>query len=737
MSELPKSYNPREHEEKIYRFWEEGGYFKPQINRDNQRESAFCIIMPPPNANGDLHIGHALFVALEDIMTRYNRMLGKRALWLPGADHAGFETQIVYERKLEKQGKTRLEMPRDEFYRRVWDFTMENKKNMEAQMRRLGASCDWSRAKFTLDPDIIQIVYRTFKTLYEDRLVYRGRRLVNYCVRHQTSFSDLEVKYIERKDPLYYIKYGPFTLATVRPETKFGDTAIAVNPKDRRYQKYIGKEVEIEDVLGKAKLRVIADEAIDPDFGTGVVKVTPAHDMTDWEIGQRHQLEARAVIDKTGRMNEKAGKYAGLSVEEARKAVTEDLKKKGLIQKVDEGYTHNVGVCYKCGTVIEPMLLPQWFVKMQPLAKKAIEAVQSETIKIIPEHFKKTYFHWLENIKDWNISRQIWWGIAIPAWRCAQDEKWIITTGEKPEKCPDCGSTDLEQDPDTFDTWFSSGQWPYATLLTTSQQGGERKTKNAKRKTKLPWTTDDFETFYPTSVMETGYEILFFWVARMVMLGLYITNEVPFKTIYLHGTVRDKYKRKMSKSLGNVVNPMEIVDLYGSDALRMGLIVGNTPGTDLALDEEKIAGYRNFANKLWNISRFALMKADAATFGQSLDKAPQPQTNADKTILEADRKIVQEVTELMDNLRFYLAGEKLYHYAWHELADKYIEASKQQLEDETLKFNTSLILVWIIRRLLIMLHPFMPFVTETIWQFLPVDKSAASNKPLIIQHWPR
>lgn len=711
---LPKTYNPSEHEEKIYRLWEDGGYFRPASGK----RQPFCIIMPPPNANGDLHIGHALFIALEDIMTRYHRLKGDAALWLPGADHAGFETQVVYERKLEKGGRTRLEMSREEFYREVWEFTMKNKKNMEAQMRRLGASCDWSREKFTLDRDIVGVVYRTFKKLYDDGLVYRGERLVHYCTKHQTTFSDLEVIYEERADPLYFIRYplaggaGEIVVATVRPETMFGDTAVAVHPHDARYRGFIGKSLRLP--LTERTIPIIAEEAVDPEFGTGAVKVTPAHDMTDWEIGQRHNLEILPVIRKDGKLNEHTP-YPGLTIEEARRRTVEELKRQGFLVKIDAHYRHRVGVCYKCGTVIEPIILPQWFIKMKPLAEPAIEAVKKGTITIIPKHFERIYFHWLEHIRDWNISRQLWWGIPIPAYFCDECGRTVIDIERQPTACPSCGASKLRQDPDTFDTWFSSSQWPFATLQTSGP--------------------DDFRRFYPTSVMETGYEILFFWVARMVMLGLYMTGDVPFRTVYLHGTVRDKFKRKMSKSLGNVVNPMEVINLYGADALRMGLIVGNTPGTDLALDEEKIAGYRNFANKLWNISRFILMHVDAGVFRNDpavLAHMITPRTDADRVILNEEKHIVAEVTGLMDEFRFYLAGEKLYHYTWHTLADKYIEAAKVQLADPKTKTNTEAMLAWLLGRLLIMLHPFMPFVTETIWQHLPHKTSA----PLIIQQWP-
>ncbi len=721
---LTKTYQPSDHEEKIYQFWERGGYFKPRKSKNKKR---FCIIMPPPNANGDLHIGHALFIALQDIMTRYHRMKGDETLWLPGADHAGFETQVVYERKLEKEGKTRLEMSREEFFKAVWEFTMKNKKNMEIQMRKLGASCDWSREKFTLDPDIIKIVYKTFKKLYADGLIYRGERLVNYCTKHQTTFSDLEVKYEERKDPLYYIRYpiieNPKTkvksskfieVATVRPETMFGDSAVAVHPDDERYKNLVGKYLLIP--LTDRIIPIIAESSVDPEFGTGAVKVTPAHDMTDWEIGQKHNLEIIQVIGKDGKLNGNTP-YPGLTVNEGRIRTVEDLKSGGFLSKINENYHHRVGVCYKCETTIEPTIIPQWFIKMKPLAKKAIEVVKKGKIKIIPSHFEKIYFHWLKNIKDWNISRQLWWGIPIPVWyckkmqnsKCQKKNGIIVEIKKKPKKCPYCGSKEIIQDSDTFDTWFSSAQWPFATLKTSAKE--------------------DFKKFYPTDVMETGYDILFFWVARMIMLGIYITGDIPFRIVYLHGTVRDKFKRKMSKSLGNIVNPMEIVNLYGADALRMGIVVGNTPGTDLALDEEKIIGYRNFANKLWNIGRFILMKVDQKNISQI--KKPKPITEMDKYILEEEKKIVKEVTSLMENFRFYLAAEKLYHYAWHSFADKYIEASKGQLQDENLKKNTELILIWVFRRLLIMLHPFMPFVTEAIW------KNFQHTKPLIVQSWPK
>ncbi|MEX2013047.1 MAG: valine--tRNA ligase, partial [Candidatus Levyibacteriota bacterium] len=535
---MDKAYNHKDVEQNLYKKWEEKGYFKPEVNPQGK---PYSIILPPPNANAPLHFGHAMYV-IEDILARYHRMKGDKTLWLPGADHAGFETQFVFEKKLQTEGKSRFDFPRETLYKMVWDFVQENRPVMEDQLKRLGFSLDWSRKKFTLDPDIVKIVYKTFKKLYDDGLVYRAKRLVNYCTFDGTSFSDLEVVWEERKDPLYYIKYGPLVLATTRPETKFGDTAVAVHPDDKRYKEYVGKEIEIETLIGKAKIKVIADDYVDPKFGTGVVKITPAHDFNDYEVGQRHNLPMKQVIGLDGKMNEHAGKFAELYVKQARKAVVEEMQNKGLIEKIEEKYTHRIGLCYKCKNVLEPLPLEQWFIKMEPLARPAIEAVKKGEVKIYPKNFETLYFQFLENIRDWNISRQVVWGIRIPAWRCkdcsevrsqsfdkAQDKKskikneiknskvennltmkqfnnetWIVTEGEKPEKCPECGLNELEQDPDTFDTWFSSAQWPFATLQSLGQK--------------------DFETFYPTTVMETGYDILRWWVARMVMMGIYTTG---------------------------------------------------------------------------------------------------------------------------------------------------------------------------------------------------------------------
>lgn len=695
MMPMDPRYNHQESEEKIYALWEKSGLFNPD-NHASRRKSAlsprksadaFSIIMPPPNANGALHIGHALFVTLQDIMIRFNRMRGKRTLWLPGADHAGFETQTVYDKKLEKESRNRFQIPRDELYKEMYAFSIENKKIMEGQLRRLGASCDWSREHFTLDPKIVEEVQNTFIKMYKDGLIYRGLRTVNWCVKHQTALSGLEVKRKEEKGKLYYMKYGPFTLATARPETKFGDTAVAVHPKDPRYKKYIGKEIEVEGLLGTFKIKVIADDVVDPKFGTGVIKVTPAHDPTDFEIGLRHNLEIKQVIDRYGKLNDLAGPYAGMKIAEAREKVAEDLKAKGLLVKIDEDYAHNLAVCYKCERVLEPIPLPQWFIKMKPLAKPAIEAVEKNKIKIIPAHQKKILLHWLKNIEDWNISRQIVWGIRIPAW--FKDEK--IHIGKTPS------GEGWAQDPDVFDTWFSSGQWPYLTL------GFKDNGKHDK----------DFKDFYPTSVMETGSDILFFWVARMIMLGIYRTKKIPFKTVYLHGLVRDKDRQKMSKSKGNVIDPLGVASVYGADAVRMALVVGNTPGSDSAISEDKIRGYRNFSTKIWNIARFISLCLETTNLNPKAKLLKN-----DKEKIKALAKIKSSVASSIENFRFYEAAENVYHYVWHELADKIIESSKSRLQSENAEEKEAAL--WTVFLIFVeclkILHPFMPFVTEEIYQ---------------------
>ncbi|MFA6416535.1 MAG: valine--tRNA ligase [Candidatus Paceibacterota bacterium] len=698
---LEKPYNPTETEKRTYDLWQESGFFAPE-NLPGERTKPFTIIMPPPNANGHLHAGHALFVTLEDIMTRYKRMQGFKALWLPGADHAGFETQVVYEKKLEKEGRSRFGMDRQELYDEIMTFTLENKKYMEAELRALGASCDWSRQKFTLDPTIIETVYGTFDQLYKDDLVYRGNRLVNWCTKHQTSLSDLETTAETRKDKLYYMQYGPFVIATSRPETKFGDKYVVMHPDDARYTQYSeGDQIPLAWLDGQITATVIKDEAIDMEFGSGVMTISPWHDAADFEIAQRHGLTGVEIIDKNGRLTEVAGEFKGLKIDEARGKIVEKLKELGLLIK-EEDYEHAVNTCYKCGRILEPRVMPQWFVKMEPLAKPALAAVQNGEIKIIPDFSEKIFTNWLTNIRDWNISRQIAWGIPIPAKLCTKCDHAIVDIENKITACEKCGS-EMIADPDTFDTWFSSGQWPFATLGYPD--------------------SDDFKTFYPTDVMETGSDILFFWVARMIMLGLYRTGQIPFHTVYLHGLIRDGKNLKMSKSKGNVINPIEIAEKFGMDALRMALVVGNTAGTDMALSEDKIKAYKHFANKLWNISRFILSYAPEAVDAPS-----------EESILKEFQEVSSEVTTELDNYRFHLASEKIYHYTWHRLADEIIEESKAILNNpgdvaDSRRATLRLILADTLK----LLHPFMPFVTEEIWQ---IGKFSTTNSLLLIEPWP-
>lgn len=734
MPELGPRYEHREIEENIYRAWQDSGYFNPDKLPARYRKSKpYSIIMPPPNANGSLHMGHAVFATLQDIMIRYWRMKGRRALWLPGADHAGFETQVVFDKKLDKEGRNRFAMERDALWKEIWDFTQANKKVMEGQLRKLGASCDWSRETFTLDPKIIRGVYETFEKMYKDGLIYRDLRVVNWCPKHRTALSDLEVKYIERIDPLYYIKYGPLTLATVRPETKFGDTALAVNPKDKRYKKYIGQTIEAKGILGPLKFKVVADEAVDPKFGTGVVKITPAHDSTDFEMWQRHKNEIPGpvvIIDESGRLTgDRTGPFAGLKVAEARTKVAQAMQEAGVLEKVDTEYKHQVATCYKCNSTLEPLPKPQWFVKMESLAEKAIKAADKNKIKFYPQSSKKIYLHWLKNIRDWNISRQIIWGIRIPAWFCKDCSEPVINPASPDKlKCKKCSGSSFEQDPDVFDTWFSSGQWPYLTL---SKENASTKSQNPDTRPRLT-NSKDFKEFYPTDVMETGYDILFFWVTRMVMLGIYRTGKIPFKNVYLHGMVRDKDRQKMSKSKGNVIDPLGVAEEYGTDAVRMAITVGNTAGNDIVISEDKIRGYRNFATKLWNIARFVLMQKEK-TEGTGL---PSPRLNPhDKKILDQAKKVRLGIGKKIEKFQFHLGAEEAYHYVWHTFADKIIEGAKPRLQSvkRAERESAYLMLMGVLRESLLMLHPFMPFVTEEIYQKLP--SSAQDTDLLIISKW--
>ncbi|MGD8373783.1 MAG: valine--tRNA ligase [Candidatus Woesebacteria bacterium] len=693
---LAKTYEPQQYEPNIYTLWETAASFAPKPSK----KDPYCVVMPPPNANGNLHIGHALMTALEDVLTRYYRLQGRPTLYIPGADHAGFETWVVFERELEKQGKSRFDYSREELYDMVWNFVASQRGNMEIQLRELGASCDWSKLVFTLDKNVIERAYQTFEKMWNDGLIYRGKRLVNYCTKHHTGFSDIEVEYEDRKTPLYYMKYGPFILATTRPETKFGDTGVAVHPDDERYKKYVGKTLDIEGANGTFKVKVVADNHVDPTFGTGVVKVTPAHDFNDWEMGETHGLEAIQVIDLNGRMTEKAGPYEGMTVLEARKAVVEALKEKGLLIKVDENYKNRVGVCYKCKTVIEPMLLDQWFIQMPPLAKPAITELEKGNVKIYPASKGKAALNYLKGIKDWNISRQIPWGIPVPMFQNINDPNdWIFDTRVGEQTIIVDGKT-YQRDQDTLDTWFSSGQWPFIT--TQNNPGG------------------DFSEFYPNSVMETGHDILYSWVCRMIMLGIYVTKKAPFKDVYLHGLVLDPHGQKMSKSKGNVVNPQDFVKKHGSDALRMGLIANRSAGMNQAFSEASAVAARNFCNKLWNMARFIEDKIG----DDYKQRAPKPQSTADHWILQKIDKANSQICKQIELYRFNEAYEVLYHLIWDDVADWYLESSKTSLNKP--------LLAYVLETILKIAHPFAPFVTETIWQTLKWE-----DGQLITSEWPK
>ena len=716
--ELPKAYEPAKYESDIYKLWEKSGAFKPHAH-----PTPYCIVIPPPNANGNLHTGHAMYTII-DILIRYHRMKGDNTLMFPGTDHAGIETQVVYERDvLAPQGKSRFDLGREEFYRAVMDFTLNNEHNIISQFKSLGLSADWSRKKFTLDSDIIEVVYETFKRLHEDGLIYRGNRIVNWCPRCRSGFADIEIKHRQQIDPLYYIKYGPFVLATVRPETKFGDTAIAVHPKDERYQKWVGKEIEVEGLLGKFKMKVIADEHVDPAFGTGVIKVTPAHDPNDWEIGLRHNLEVKQVIGTDGRLTKLAGKYSGMTVEEARTQVAHDLEERGLMDHIEMNYEHAVAYHGRCGTIIEPLVTEQWWLKVENLVKPAIAAIEQGEVKMVPSRYKKVALDWLKNLRDWNISRQDWWGIRIPVYYNTSADKskqpYLITSTEAEAEAY-YGASKYEAETDVFDTWFSSSQWPYATLM----------------------STDGFEQFYPTSVMATARDLIFLWVSRMIMLGLYRAGNVPFKDVYFWGMVNDEHGKKMSKSRGNVINPLDFTAKYGTDALRLALTIGITAGNDGSLGEKKVEAYRNFCNKLWNVARYILSqtanrrpptasseadrgtrKAESEADPTPYTLHPEPSSMADKWILDKFSQAIKSISSNIEKYRFSDAGQQIYSLLWDDLADWYIEASKAEP-------NLS-VQLYALGTILKLAHPFAPFVTETIWQEMP-----GHDSNLIATPWP-
>lgn len=693
---MEPTYKPEDHEERIYKYWESKGLFTAQIDKS---KPPFCIILPPPNANADLHLGHAMYV-YEDLMIRYRKMRGYETLWLPGADHAGFETQYVFEKQLQKEGKSRFDFDRETLYQMIWNFVMENKGKMVNQLKRLGFALDWTKEKFTLDPDIIAIVYETFEKLYDAGLVYREKRLVNYCVKDGTSFSDLEVvdNEVEAERGLYFVKYslkdgGFIEVATTRPETLFGDTALMVNPKDKRYRHLIGKNAIVP--IARREIPIIADSHVDIKFGTGAVKVTPAHDFDDFEIGKKHNLPMIQVINLSGKIQNTSTEYDGLGIIQARTKIEEDLKKQGILSVKKHKLV--LKACYKCGKTLEPLPLEQWFIKIRPLADSAKKLVEKGKIKIHPTRFKKVLIQWLDNFHDWNISRQIVWGIRIPAYKCLSAKKWFVST-VAPTRCKICGKDDFVQDEDTFDTWFSSAQWPFAVLLT--QNGNS----------KFQIQNSLFQCFYPTSVMETGYDILPWWVARMIMIGYFATGKVPFKNIFLHGMVRDKKGAKMSKSRGNVINPLEMVDKYGADAFRAALIFGVAEGNDISLSDEKVIGMRNFANKIWNIGRFILMNR----LVQNSKVKTQNQSSKLKTLEKEFESIKKQYYKHMESYKFSKAFGLLYEFVWHRFADYYIEQLKESLQNGNIKDYEALKEVYL--ESLKMLHPFIPFVTEAVWQ---------------------
>ena len=714
---MPKTYEPKTVERALYDWWEAQGYFKPHLVPGR---APFVISMPPPNITGGLHLGHAITASIEDLMIRYHRMRGDPTLWVPGSDHAGIATQNVVERELAREGKTRHDLGREGFVARVWQWREKYGRLITEQHRRLGVSCDWDRERFTLDAGLSRAVREAFVRLYEKGLIYRGTYLVNWCPRCETAISDLEVIHREEVTKLWYVRYPLqdgrdeyITVATTRPETILGDTAVAVHPEDGRFASLVGRRA-ILPVLGRA-IPIIADDAVDPKFGTGAVKVTPAHDPIDYEIGQRHGLEAIDVMTDAGLMNENAGPFAGQPALEARRNLVAELERLGLVERIED-YRHAVGHCQRCDTLAEPRISTQWFVRIKPLAEPAIQAVRDGRIRIIPERFEKVYFNWMENIRDWCISRQLWWGHRIPVWYCEGCGAELVGLTD-PTGCQRCGGHTVFQDPDVLDTWFSSGLWPFSTLG-------------------WPEDTEDLRTFYPTTVMETGYDILFFWVARMIMLGLEMTGQVPFRIVYLHGLIRDEYGQKMSKSRGNVVDPLDLMDEYGTDALRFSLLTGSTPGNDMRLSLTRLEANRNFANKIWNAARFVVSNLGA---GREAQPAEAAETLADRWITSRAQRLTADVTRLIDDYQFGEAGRQIYEFLWGEYADWYIELTKPRLygDDPATAATARRVLVDVLERALRLLHPFMPFVTETVWQNLKRAWGASDwGDALMIAPWP-
>ena len=707
--DMPKTFNFSEAEPRLYSWWEDNGWFKPEVHPDAE---PFAISIPPPNVTGALHNGHAMFVSLEDLMTRYERMRGRAALWVPGADHAGIATQLQVENMLRAEGTSRQEVGRDEFLRRTWEWKARYGGRIVEQLRRLGASCDWDRERFTLDQGLSRAVREAFVTLWEQGLIYRGPRLINWSPGLQTAVSDLEVERAEEQGHLYYFNYrvetgGVIPVATTRPETILGDTAVAVHPDDERYRHLIGKYCLVP--MLNRRIPVIADEYVDREFGTGALKITPGHDPADYEIGQRYNLDVVNIMNRDATLNENAGPYAGLDRFEARKRLWADMEAAGMTIRV-QPYTHAIPRSQRGGEIVEPLVSTQWFVTIQPLAEKATAAVSDGRIRIVPEHFEKVYFNWMENIEDWCISRQLWWGHRIPAWHCATCGE-ITVSREDPTECAHCGSSSIVQDPDVLDTWFSSGLWPFSTLG-------------------WPEKTADLQRYYPTSIMETGYDILFFWVARMIMMGLWFTDDIPFHTVYLHGLVRDEHGRKMSKTYGNVIDPLEIVEKYGADALRFTLLTGSSPGNDMNLAESRIEYSRNFGNKLWQMSRFVWSNLDGHTPSEP-DSAALDLPS--RWILSRLSRLVSTIQRLFDTYQYGEAGRQILDFLWSEFADWYVEISKIALyaDNTTARKHTLDVLLYVLNTSLRLLHPYIPHITEEIWHYLPAGES-----PLILAEWP-
>ena len=700
--ELAKAYEPREVEDRIYDFWLQGGYFHAEVDPEKK---PYTIVIPPPNITGQLHMGHALDETIQDILIRFKRMQGYSALWLPGTDHASIATEAKIVEAMKKEGLTKEDVGREGFLERAWDWKAKFGGRIVEQLKKLGSSCDWERERFTLDEGCSEAVKEVFVRLYEKGLIYRGERIINWCPHCKTSISDAEVEFDEHDGNFWHLRYpltdgtGELRLATTRPETLLGDTAVAVHPDDERYQAYVGKTVTLP-LVGR-EIPVVADEYVEMDFGTGVVKITPAHDPNDFEVGLRHNLPVINVMDEGAVINENGGKYQGMAREEARKAIVKDLDEGGYLVKV-EPIKHNVGSCYRCGTVVEPRVSKQWFVKMEPLAKPAIDVVREGKIRLIPERMEKIYYNWMENIKDWCISRQLWWGHRIPAWYC-EDCGETIVAKETPEKCPKCGGSHLHQDEDTLDTWFSSALWPFSTLG-------------------WPEKTPELSYFYPTDTLVTGYDIIFFWVARMIFSGLEHMGDIPFKTVFFHGLVRDAQGRKMSKSLGNGIDPIEVIEKYGADALRFTLVTGNSPGNDMRFTEEKLESSRNFANKIWNAARFIHMNIDGFDVKNEL---PESLTLEDQWIVSALNTVTKEVTENLEKYELGIAVQKLYDFIWDQFCDWYIELAKTRLmaKDET-SVGARQVLVWTFTSILKLMHPFMPYITEEIWQTMPHEGEA-------------